>query len=205
VKAYKFLRPGRRGPFSDLVWPEAGWVEGDGELDTCRTGVHACRTGQLAYWLMPELWEVELDGGLLETPLKVVAPRGRLLRPIDAWNDEARRDLGEECVRRTARYAVLELREAGLTAEADELDGAATPAGLAETAATIAETARVGDAADLAAFVGDALGYAQAGHVAGAAFIAAHAAALHSPVGVDDPFTAERGEQSRWLAERLGL
>jgi hypothetical protein len=177
----------------------------DGELDACRAGVHACRPEQLAYWLMPELWEVELDGELLETPLKVVAARGRLVRPIDAWDDEARRDLGEECVRRTARYTVLELREAGLAAEADELASASTPAGLAETAAKLAETARAGDAADLAAFVGDALGYAQAGHVAGAAFIAAHAAALHSPVGVDDPFSAERVEQSRWLAERLGL
>ena len=205
MKAYKFLRPGRRGPFSGLVWPEGGWVEADGDLDACRSGVHACRTQQLAYWLMPELWEVELDGELLETPLKVVASRGRLVRPIDAWDDQARRDLGEECVRRAVRYAVLELRETGLTAEADELDGASTLAGLARAAATIAETARSGDAADLAAFVGDAFGYAQAGHVAGAAFVAAHAAALHSPVGVDDPFTAERGEQSRWLAKRLGL
>jgi hypothetical protein len=205
VIAYKFLRPGRRGPFSDFAWPQGEWVEADGPLEECRSGIHACRPGQLAYWLGPELWELELDGEIVEAPLKLVARRGRLARPVAAWDDAARLELGEECVRRIARYAVLELRELGLEGDGERLEHAGTVAELAAVASRVAETARGGDAADLAAFVGDALGYAEAGHVAAAAFIAAHAAELHSPVGVDDPFGAERAEQSRWLAARLRL
>jgi hypothetical protein len=205
VIAFKFLRPGRRGPFSDYAWPEAGWVEAEGPSEPCRAGIHACRPTQLAYWLGPELWEVELAGEIVETPLKLVAPRGRLAGPVSGWDDAARRELGEECVRRTARYAILELRELGLEPAAERLELAATLAELAAAASRVAETARGGDAADLAAFVGDALAYAEGGHAAGAAFVAAHAAEVHSPVGVDDPFAAERAAQSRWLAARLGL
>ena len=87
----------------------------------------------------------------------------------------------------------------------DLLEGAATVGELAAAAVQVADSVSDGDAADLAAYVGDAHEYAQIGHVAGAAFIAAHAADLHSPVGVDDPFAAERTGQSRWLAERLEL
>jgi hypothetical protein len=205
VRAYKFLRAGRLAPFSNLVWPEDRWVLADGPIDSCRSGINACRLEHLAYWLSSELWEIELDGDILETELKVVAGRGRLVRQIGAWADPVCDELAEECVRRTGRYAALELRELGLTHEADLLEGAATIAELAGVAMQVADTARHGDAADLAAFVGDALAYAQAGHVAGSAFIAAHAAEVHSPVGVDDPFATERAEQSRWLADRLDL
>jgi hypothetical protein len=205
VRAYKFLRADRRAPFSGFVWPEDGWVETDGALDACRNGIHACLPEHLAYWLCPELWEVELDGDLLETELKVVAQRGRLVRRIDAWNDAARNDLGEECVRRTARYAALELRELGLDNQAAVLESAGTGAELAEVAVRIADGVDDGNAADLAAYVGDAFDYSHAGNASGSAFIAAHAAELHSPVGVDDPFAAERTGQGRWLAERLAL
>jgi hypothetical protein len=205
MRAYKFLRAGRRAPFSDLVWPENSWVSAQRPLDACGSGIHACRPEHLAYWLMPELWEIELDGDVLETELKVVAERGRLLRRIDAWDESVRLDLGEECVRRTARYAVLELRELGLAREVELLEAAPTVSELAKAAVDVADTVDDGHAADLAAYVGDAHEYAQLGHVSGAAFIAAHAADLHSPVGVDDPFAAERVEQSRWLAERLAL
>ncbi len=204
MKAYKFLRAGRRAPFSDLVWPEAGWVAVDGPLDACRSGIHACRPGHLAYWLLPELWEIELEGELLEAELKVVARRGRLTNRIDTWDDAVSRDLAEECVRRTARYAVLELTELGLAGEAALLEDARTVGELAATAVQVADRVS-GDAADLAGYVGDAYEYAQDGHVSAAAFIAAHAADLHDPVGVDDPFAAERAGQSRWLAERLEL
>lgn len=205
MRAYKFLRSGRRAPFSDLVWPENSWVTAVGSLDACRSGIHACRPEHLAYWLLPELWEIDLDGDLVETELKIVAQRGRLAHRVDAWDDAVRHDLGEECVRRTARYAVLELRELGLAREAERLEGARTVDELAETAVELSGTVSGGDAADLAAYVGDAHEYARIGHVSGAAFIAAHAADLHDPVGVTDPFAAERAEQSRWLGERLEL
>lgn len=206
--AYKFLHAGRVGPFSGFAWPEAEWVDADGPPAPCRSGIHACRLEQLAYWLADELWRVELDGGLVETELQVIAARGRLVERVAAWDEAARRELAAECVRHAARYAAAELREQGLSVEADALLAAdmAEIGALAEKAAEAAgEVVGAGDAVDLAGYVADAAAYAAAGHTAGTAFVAAHAADVHSPPGVDDPFGAERESQSRWLARRLGL
>jgi hypothetical protein len=207
VRAYKFLRAGRVAPFSGYVWPVHDWVEAEGALDECRAGVHACRVDQLAYWTMPELWQVELDGELDDGDLKLVARRGRLGDRVTAWDDDVKQAYADEGVRRTARYATMELDEVGMSAEADRLRSPditvlAVAAGSVEQAA-LARNER--DAATLAGLVGDAAGYAAAGHVTGPAFIAAHAADVHGPVNVDDPFAAERRDQSRWLAARLHL
>jgi hypothetical protein len=207
VNAYKFLGEERRAVFSGMTWPEGAWVEAAGPPETCRAGIHACTPRHLAYWVLDELWEIELDGELVETPLKVVAPRGRLGARVHAWDDDARRDFMAEGIRRTARYAVLELREVGLDAEGDALEAADEKA-LTEVASRVRDAAADAgerDAADLAAYVLDAIDYAGVGHTVGPAFIAAHAADLHSPVGVDDPFGAERESQGLWLAARLGL
>ena len=110
--AYKFLREGRVAPFSLVTWPDPGeWLEAE-TVDPCRTGVHACRISQLPYWLRPELWQVELDGEIVENELMVVAPRGRLLRRVEAWNEDTRREFGQGCVaearRRVERSPELE-------------------------------------------------------------------------------------------------
>jgi hypothetical protein len=207
MKAYKFLAEGRRAIFSGLTWPEGAWVEADGPPDTCRAGIHGCLPQHLAYWVLDELWEMELDGELVQTPLKVVAPRGRLGSRVTGWNDDARSDFMAEGIRRTVCYAALELREIGLDAEADSLESADNAA-LGERAAAVGDgAARAGerDAADLAGFIVDVVEYTRNGHTVGPAFIAAHAADLHSPIGVDDPFAAERESQGLWLAQRLGL
>jgi hypothetical protein len=206
MRAYKFLAAGRRAPFSGFDWPEREWVEADA-LEPCRSGIHACRSEHLAYWLMDELWAVELEGDLVESELKVVARRGRLVERIGAWNDQAKHDFREEAIRWTARYALLELREVGLAAEADSLEHA-SPAELGELGAAVADAAAdagEGDAADLCRYVVDAAAYAAGGDTVGPAFVAAYAADVHAPVGVDDPFAAERASQGLWLAERLRL
>jgi hypothetical protein len=112
VIAYKFLREGRVAPFSGVPWPEPGeWLEAE-TVELCRSGVHACRASALPYWLRPELWEVELDGDLLEGELTVVAPRGRLVRRIEAWNRDTERAFGDSCGvearRRVSRSPELE-------------------------------------------------------------------------------------------------
>jgi hypothetical protein len=209
MKAYKFLRPGNVAPFSEFVWPEDTWVEADAELETCRSGIHACRLDQLAYWLADELWEVEFDGEIDEQDLQVIAARGRLVRRVNAWDEAARREFAAACVKRTAAYAAEKLREHDLPAEADLLDAAEEPEQLAaraeEAAAAASRVVGAGAAADLAGYVADAAGYAKEGQTAGAAFVAAHAAFVQAPAGVTDPFTAEREGQAQWLARRLGL
>jgi hypothetical protein len=95
VIAYKWLAADGTGPFSGFRWPLPGaapgeWVEA--AVDPCGSGVHACRVRDLPLWAGQLLYEVELDGPLTEEPTKLVAPRGRLLRRIDAWDAQARHD-----------------------------------------------------------------------------------------------------------------
>ena len=85
VIAYKFLDEGRVAPFTRYRWPEGEWVETPAAVP-CEAGIHACRVADLPFWLSRELWEVELDGDVVSFERKVVAPRGRLTRRIDAWN-----------------------------------------------------------------------------------------------------------------------
>ncbi|HEX2086400.1 MAG TPA: hypothetical protein VHF89_12005 [Solirubrobacteraceae bacterium] len=109
--AYKFLRAGAVGPFSGVAWPQprggapGEWVEAAGGTSVCRRGVHACRLEDLPRWIGRELWAVELRGGVLETPYKVVAPAGRLARRIDAWDDRAAAAFAEACIERVRALA----------------------------------------------------------------------------------------------------
>jgi hypothetical protein len=100
VIAYKFLAAGRVGPFTGFHWEPGTWVEASA-VDGCRTGIHACRVRDLPIWLNDELWEVELEGEIVEQDRKVVALRGRLDRRVESWTAEAAGDFGRFCVRRT--------------------------------------------------------------------------------------------------------
>jgi hypothetical protein len=103
MRAYKFLTADGLGVFSRYAWPppEGGpgeWVES--EVETCRAGIHACRTIDLPYWVAPALYEIELDEPVETSAVKVVARRGRLIRRIDAWNVAMREAYGQMCFAR---------------------------------------------------------------------------------------------------------
>jgi hypothetical protein len=102
--AYKFLRSGSVGLFTGYEWRPGEWVDA-GAADPCRVGVHACRVADLPYWLAAELWEVELAGEVVQEERKVVAPRGRLVRRIDAWDEAAAAEFRESCVERARTTA----------------------------------------------------------------------------------------------------
>jgi hypothetical protein len=92
VNAYKVLRPDGRGVFTAFRWPlpAAGpgeWVGSDPQ--PCRSGVHACTAEQLPLWIGRSLYEIELDGEIVADATKLVASRGRLVRRIDAWDEQA--------------------------------------------------------------------------------------------------------------------
>jgi hypothetical protein len=60
--------------------------------------------GDLPLWLgLGELWEVELDGDVVEQERKVVARRGRLLRRVEVWDDAANRAFLEACAAEARR------------------------------------------------------------------------------------------------------
>jgi hypothetical protein len=114
VIAYKFLRSDGSSVFSRFTWPlpDGGpgpWV--DAAVDPCRSGIHACRRADLPLWLGRALYEIELDGAIQEEATKVVAPRGRLLRRIDAWDEATRDEYTRVCADRAHELA----RSAGLS------------------------------------------------------------------------------------------
>ena len=179
MRALKFLRAGRVGPFSGTAWaaPGAGdepgaWLGAGGAPSLCRAGVHACRPADLPLWICEELWRVELGGEVTAAPDKLVAPRGRLLGRVEAWDVAAADELASACA---ARAGALGDAGDGYSADA---------AGCARDASR-----RDGAPAFAAA--------------ATCAYIAAHAAA--GAAGDPDAYAAERAWQAEWMAERLGL
>ena len=97
--AYKFLNEGAVAPFTGFRWPVGEWVEA-GDVELCRRGIHACRVRDLPIWMGRELWEIELDGEVVEQERKVAAARGRLVRHIGEWNDDLLDAFGRFCVKR---------------------------------------------------------------------------------------------------------
>jgi hypothetical protein len=105
VIAYKFLDQNQVAPFSRVRWPETGeWLESD-RVELGLSGVHACRVADLPYWLRTELWEVELEGNVVEGERLVAARRGRLVRRIEAWTDRAAMQFGRSCAEEARRRA----------------------------------------------------------------------------------------------------
>ena len=107
--AYKFLRPDGTSVFTGFKWPlpdggPGDWVEAGPE--PCRSGVHACRPSQLPLWAGRVLYEVELDGEIVEEGTKLVAARGRLTRRIEAWDDATRDAYTRMCADRAHELAL---------------------------------------------------------------------------------------------------
>jgi hypothetical protein len=109
VIAYKFLTAAAESPFTGFEWdvPDGGpgpWIEAPAE--PCRSGIHACRRDDLPLWLGRELYELELDGEIVEEPTKLVASRARLVRHIDAWDARLRDAYTRMCADRAHELAI---------------------------------------------------------------------------------------------------
>jgi hypothetical protein len=142
VNAYKFLRDDGTGVFTRFRWPLPGdgpgaWVRT--EPEPCRAGIHACRLSDLPYWAGRTLYEIELDGDVVEHKTKIVAPRGRLLRRIDAWDHDFRATYTRYCADRAHAIA----RENGIERWEEVIEPSVPegPALLGFVAARIAEEA----------------------------------------------------------------
>jgi hypothetical protein len=199
--AYKFLATGRIGPFSEFQWPEPGvLVRAADGVTTCRSGIHACRTRDLPWWLADELWEVELDGPVEVEEHKIVAPAGRLRSQVEGWTPACAQDYADTCAWRSRDRAVQALARAGHSREAELLAACATLDDALATARRLAED--IPDTRIILTMAGDGAVRAVTGAPPPSAYIAAHAAMrLDGAAG----YAAERASQARWLVERLGL
>jgi hypothetical protein len=202
MRALKILDEGGMGRFSAFRWPlpasgaPGAWVEESEDTRACVRGIHACLPEQLPTWLGPQLYVIELDGTVTRTESKLVAPRGRLLRRIDGWDDAQKRAYAAAATLHGRDDAVAVLRAEGEPALADRL------AACADVAALGAALAGVEPASERARFslqyLGDAVACAPMLPVP-SAYCAAHA-------GMDrQRFLEARAFQARWLAEALRL
>jgi hypothetical protein len=229
VIAFKFLSSDRVGLFSGVRWPEPGtWLEADGEVELCVSGIHALHREGLLAWIDDELWTCELDGIVEDDGVELVARRGRLLERVTAWDETAALDLARACAARGREHVVEALRAEGYEDEARALEGldvegfvSAAPglaarlpdeiAGLvlmaADTAA-LAEGRRLEDREPRLRSHLEAVAAGGATHgalAANVAFVVARSTAGLHPEGYEAGFAAERAWQSERLVERLGL
>jgi hypothetical protein len=199
--AYKFLRAGHVGPFSGFRWPGPGvWVRTGADLAQCRSGIHACRTGDLPWWLGEELWLVELQGDVRFEKHKVVALAGRLRSRIERWTPACAQEYADACAWRARDRAVQALARAGQLDAAEDVARSPTLDDLLVLARRL--TAELPDSRISLTIAGDGAVRALTGAAPTSAYIAAHAA-----LRVDGPaaYVAERAWQARWLVQRLGL
>jgi hypothetical protein len=200
--AWKFLAPGRVGPFSGYAWPEPPvWVDAHAEPDPCAAGVHACHEKDLPLWLGAELWAIELGGRVVAEGDKLVGQRGRLIHRVDAWNTGSAGDFALSCVMRARDRALWLLRREGLGELADPLYEAFSARAVAEVADEIEGIAPL-PARTAAGYAADAAELALEGATAGVAYVAAHLAAF---TGGDQAREEERAWQADWLVDRLSL
>jgi hypothetical protein len=170
------------------------------DLAACRRGIHACRLGDLPWWLADELWEIELDGRVEPEEHKIIATAGRLRARIEAWTPACAQDYADACAWRAHGRAVQALTRAGHRRAADQLTTCAT---LDDVLAATRQLAKdIPDSRISLTIAGGGAGRALTGAPPTAAYIAAHAARRLDGAG---GYADERAWQSRWLVERLGL
>ncbi len=214
MRAYKFTRPGAVGLLTGFSWPQpsggspGSWVEAS-SATLCRAGIHACRPAQLPFWVAEELWVIELDGEVAESPSKLVAGRGRLVEPVEAWSAGGDAAFGRDCALRARDLAVDALAAAAHDGPAEELGSCSDVEALPEVAASLARRT-VGLARLLAGYAADSAYYAAARQPAVAAYVTAVAAGdtvagerrgdSRSPAAL-----IERVRQAAWAVEHLHL
>jgi hypothetical protein len=214
MKAWKFLDTTGRSVFTKFQWslPERGpgeWYETPLPVGLCVNGVHACRKQDLSYWLNVQLWEMELDGEIVESDHLIVASRARLIRRIEEW-ETVSAEFARWAVERSRNQAVHQLERDGFVAVANELKTCPTLDALGALASLIAGDANMTEADRRAARwvldnVNDLPNPVAAANTS--ARVLADITATRDPSHPSHiaAFDAERHEQSAWLAARLGL
>lgn len=232
--AWKLLQPGAIGLFSGFAWPtptrtgDGTWVEVAAPLRPSIHGIHAVRPDSLLEWLDDELWEIELDGEIIEAHGLLVASRARLRRRVPEWDGPAAAALTQSCVEAVRDAVAAELERSGAT------DATAMLAGLADDDSIQSFVSRLSPGEDVRIsgliYLVDCVKLAAGGRpegfddhpgrdlpttpaaiAANVGFVAAAgvgmiaARAEGSAETFEQAFGRERARQNAWLAERLQL
>lgn len=107
MKYYKFLTDGNKGEYSNFDYTEylpdgdrpGKWLPKIERLKLCNSGYHACKAENLLDWTNAQLFEVELAGEIIDDYDKSVAQRMRIVKKIEAWNDNTARLFACWCAR----------------------------------------------------------------------------------------------------------
>ena len=94
---YKFLRADLVSPYALHQWAEGKWLDVEGELEMCETGIHVCRPQDLVYWIDAELWEMETRGEVLQGGDKLCVRSARPLHRIETWHEKSARLFTADC------------------------------------------------------------------------------------------------------------
>lgn len=202
---------------TDFEWPlpsdgrPGAWVEAAG-VEPCRSGIHATDADHLSYWLSDRLWVIELEAPVETARHKIVARRGRLLRPVPAWHERISEEFAADVAWRS-RDRVLDALAGSPETSRSLADGLASARSLSDLAALDSGGGESeGEGHDLhtaALLVADCAADALEGSTASAGFEAACVAGhLAGPTreakdAYEAAFHAERVRQSRWIAARV--
>jgi hypothetical protein len=155
MRAYKWLEPDAYDWVTKRTWSTDGWTrmsrwsfrfivpnvmqfadQTTGDLDRYRSRAHTA--DKLAQSLLPELWEVELAGGVKEKNDTLVARKGRLVQRVAAWNDATAKRLAEDWIYAARDHYAEALRAVGAEQGAARLGGllaeATSPAAIGQAA-----------------------------------------------------------------------
>lgn len=95
---YKWLTTEKTSPVAgNWTWKPGVWREHQGKLVPCKSGIHACRPGDLVHHIAARLWIAEADGDRVDAPDKIVVSRLRVLAPVDTITDQTLRLFAADC------------------------------------------------------------------------------------------------------------
>ena len=103
--ALKFLNDQDKGTHSGFEWPlprdgkPGKWVSVKGEIEPCYNGIHACTLAQCFSWFTSNPYLIELGGKVIDNGNKLVARKGRLIRPLE-FGDRELRLFAADCAER---------------------------------------------------------------------------------------------------------
>ena len=82
----------------DGTWTPGDWMDDiHGELEICDNGYHVIKFDQLIYWLNARIFEVAVDGEIIECDDKSICRKCRLVRELTAWNERSVRLFTCDC------------------------------------------------------------------------------------------------------------